>query len=85
MRRVGRVRAEILGNAVVVHVWLIPLVPALVPQRLLVHPQEVLVGRKKVVVVVTLGRVRHVVGNEVVEAAQGTRETVLGSLGRELC
>jgi len=78
-RRARRVDHQILGDAVVVHVRLVPLVPALVAQRLLQHPHKVLMRGEQVVVVVQLGRVRHVVGHEVVPPADGAGEPLLGS------
>lgn len=86
MRRRGPrpVRNQVLGNTVIVHIRLRALVPALVPQGLLKRPQEVLVRRKEVVVVMQLGRVRHVVGDKVVVAGKGAGELVLGRLWGEL-
>ena len=83
-RRARRVDHQILGDTVVVHVRLVPLVPALVAQRLLQHPHEVLVGGEQVVVVVQLGRMRHVVRHEVVPPADGAGEPRLRSSPREV-
>lgn len=74
----------VLGVAVVVLVRLVARVVALVAQRLLVHPDELLVRREQVQRVVQLGRVRQVVGHEVVEPADGARVLVLGRPGGQL-
>jgi len=79
-RRPRADRNQILGDAVVVHVRLRALVPALVPQCLLERSQEVLVRREEVVVVVQLASVCHVVGDKDVVAGQGAWELVLGRL-----
>lgn len=71
----------IIGVAVIVHVRLVSGIVALVAQGFFVHPQEVLMGREQVVVIVQLGGVRHVVGDKIVESTQRTGIEVFGGSG----